>query len=236
MNYKLYIVVYINFYKNMKEKRNGSMSNIKDKMLEFDRILLEQLQEYGFAKKGKHEFRRKQGECLQHISIADNKVRGEDKVHIDVNIGFKYEQLDKIISYLKNEKYDKKWPTADINLFGIIGTNNVYGFYIDEYTDLVQIINDIMSALVNFGFDFLEKCNTVEKFEQMLIKKDKTVQISTFALEKPEWNLLALSILLEHLSVDEIVKEYEPDFMRNKVQWDIAKKRISTYEAIKENL
>ncbi len=217
------------------------MNGIKEKMQLFDNLMLEQLQPYGFKKKKKHEFVRKQGDCLQHIWILDTKVKGEEKVHIYISIGFKYEQVDKLVDYLRMQKYDKKYPTADINVNALMNTDTVFGFYIDVDTDMKPIVNDIINVIVKYGFSFWEKCDTLEKFQNSLINKDADVWPSTFGLNKPEWNYLALAIILGNMSMISVKEVCESGIMKRALRWELdnwetAKKRIDSYEAIKGEL
>lgn len=108
-------------------------------------------------------------------------------------------------------------------------------------TNIVPIINDIVSVLVKYGFEFLEKCDTLEKFQNNLITKEQTVISSTFALNKPAWNLLALAILLENIPVEQVIEQCEQEIMKRGLRWEmdkweIAKKRIDTYEVISRKL
>lgn len=212
------------------------MSSIKEKMIEFDNALYKRLSQYGFSRKRKYQYVRKVDVCQQHVSIQDTKIKGEEKVHIFISVGFKYEEINRIIAYLKGEKYDNKWPTGSINVDSLIDSKKIYSFYIESHTDVNPIINSIISVLEKYAFPFLETCNSLEKFENMLICKNKEVVSSTIGLDKPEWNLLALSIVLEHISVDEVVKEYENDFMSKPVQWEMTKTRIERYDKIKEKI
>lgn len=188
------------------------VQNISEKMKEFDNELLKQLSSYGFKKKKKHLFIRNQEECLQHITILETKIKGEDKVYINICVGFKYEKINRLISIIQNEKYDNRWATANINMSSLMNLSEPYGFYLDEKTDLELIIQQVFYAIKNYALAYFESCDTLEKYEAMLLCKDDNVIKSTYTLKRPEWNLLALAIILERNNIEEIFEEYENDF------------------------
>ncbi len=210
------------------------MNSMNEKMNEFDNFLAILLGEYGFKKKRKHVFIRKQGDCLQHISILETKVRGKSQVHIMVCVGFQYEKIDKVIYFIQNKEYDAKWVTANINIDMLMNTKVPYRFYISENTELKPIIQDILHVVECYALNFWESCNTMEKYEKKLLEKDRIVVKSTAAQKRAEWNLLALAIILGHKTVDEIIEEYEEDFQKNLPLLQVAKERIKQYDVLKE--
>ncbi len=109
-----------------------------------------------------------------------------------------------------------------------------YGFYISEETDLEPIINDIVHAIKEYLLGFLENCDHLEKYEKMLKEMDEKVRISTFALKRPEWNELALAILLSR-NHEEVFEKYRKYFDTNPVLLQVAKDRIKSYDSMKES-
>ncbi len=210
------------------------MQDIREKMKEFDNMLLKQLSCYDFKKKKKHMFIRKQEDCLQHISVLETKVRGESRVYISICVGFTYEKIDRVISFIQNEEYDNRWATANINITSLMNAKTPYGFYLDESTELEPIIKDILFAIESYSLGFLESCNTLDKYEKMLLDRNENVRKSTYTLKRPEWNLLALAIVLGHKTIEEIFEEYEDDFKKNIALLKIAKEKIIEFRAIKE--
>lgn len=211
------------------------MDELAEKMLELDELLLQRLNKYGFKKKRKHVFNRLIGECLQNITIVETKTRGKSEVHICICVGFSYEKVNRLISFIQNKKYDKKWATAGNNLGALIRPKIPYGFYIRETTDLSPIVDDIMHNIEKYAFDFFESCSSLEKYEKMLIDKDENVRSSTSGLKRAEWNLLALALLLNHYDYEEIFEKYKDDFNRNVSLLQVAKERISDYDVVKES-
>lgn len=211
------------------------MDSLTNKMLELDDMLFEKLNKYGFKKKKKHVFRRSVGECQQHISILETKQKGKEEVHISICVGFTYEKINKIISFLQNEKYDKKWATANINISALIGDRKPYGFYISESTDLNPIVQDIVYNIEKYSLSFLDSCDNLEKYEDMLLEKNEKVRNSTYTLKRPEWNLLALSILLHNNEYKIVLENYKEDFEKNMSLLQVAKDRIMKFDVIKES-
>jgi hypothetical protein len=211
------------------------MENITKKMLELDDMLFERLREYGFKKKKKHVFSRKVGECLQHISILETKLKGKAEVHISVCVGFTYEKINKVISFIQNEKYDKKWATANINIASLMESRKPYGFYVSEETNLEPIIQDLVHNIEEYSLSFLDTCDNLEKYEKMLIEMDEKVRNSTYTLKRPEWNLLALSILLNHNEYEEVLEDYKEDFKKNLSLMQVAKEKIKKFDVVKES-
>lgn len=210
------------------------MEIIEKKMLELDNKLLEQLKEYGFHRKKKHVFSRAVGDCIQHIAILETKLKGKAEFYISICVGFTYEKINRLISFIQNEKYDKKWATANINIASLLDSKKPYGFYISEETDLEPIINDIVHAIKEYSLVFLENCDHLERYEKMLKEMDEKVRISTFALKRPEWNELALAILLSR-NHEEVFEKYRKDFDTNPFLLQVAKERIKNYDSMKES-
>ncbi len=190
------------------------MQNIKEKMLQFDEELLKYLSEFGFTKKRRHYFARKINDCIQHISIVETKKKREDKVHISISVGFTYEKINEIISFIQDEKYDARWATASINIGSLMNINVPYCFFMENETDMCPIVQNILLNIKKYAFDFWEGCDTLAKYEDKLLSKDKNVVRSTYTLKRPEWNLLALSLLLKNISVKQIYGEYELDLKK----------------------
>lgn len=210
------------------------MDSLKEKMAELDSMLARLLSDYGFKRKRKLKYVRKNGDCLQHIIITETKVRGVSQVHIKVHVGFKYEKVDKAICFMKNIEYEAKWATASINVGTLMDSKVSLGFYVNESTELEPIVLDIFHVVEKYAFSFLNSCDTLDKYEKMLSERDKDVRMSTFGLKRPEWNLLALAIILGHRSVEEIFEEYEEDFKKNLPLFQVAKERINRYDVRKE--
>jgi hypothetical protein len=105
-----------------------------------------------------------------------------------------------------------------------------YSFYVNESTQLEPIVLDIFHAIEKYAFNFLDSCDTLDKYEKMLIERDKIVRKSTITLKRPEWNLLALAIILEHRKVEDIFEEYKEDFEKNLSLLQVAKERIMKYD------
>ena len=210
------------------------MPSLNEIMVELDGMLAKQLSYYGFKKKRKHVFVRRQGDCLQHISILETKVRGMSQVHIMVCVGFQYEKVDKVISFIQNKKYEAKWGTANINIDTLMDSKVSYGFYVSESTELEPIVLDIFHAIEKYAFTFLNSCDTLDKYEKMLSERDENVRKSTMTLKRPEWNLVALAIILGHRKIEDIFEEYEEDFGKNLPLLQVAKERIMKYDIMAE--
>lgn len=167
---------------------------------------------------------------MQEIAFIPTKTRGKEEVYIDIFAGFNYPELNKVICFLGDEEYKKTMFTAFINITFLINPKKSYGFYIDQFTDVVSIADNILINIEKYVFLFLEKCNTLEKYESMLISKDEAVRRS--ALRPPAWNLLALSLLLNRQNSDEVIEEYYSDFARNIKQLAIAKEQIKNFNRV----
>ena len=202
----------------------------------FKELLLLQLKEYGFGKKKNNLFTRTVNDCVQHISVLETKVRGKNEVHISVSVGFTYEIVNKTISFLQCGQYDNKWATANINLSTLINSNKVYGFFINDETDANTVSENIVGNIKEYAFAFLNDFDDMDKFYQKLYARDSLVRMSTFALKRPEWNLLALSIILHKEVYEEILNDYLEDFVKNKYIIEEVKNRIKSYNVVEESV
>lgn len=176
-----------------------------------DRILQE-LQKFGFKKKRKGYFIRKVQNCTQSVTVLDTKIRNKQEIHVTIGIGFTYEKVNKMVFYLKNKKYDSGWGTGTDNLGTLIGDKKPYGFYINNNTDIENIVDNILFNVKKYAFAFWEECDTLDKFKRKLEEKNNIVHFSTYSLFRPEWNLLALEVLLKGYRFDEIINEYHDFF------------------------
>lgn len=201
---------------------------VKDKLVELDNILGEGLKRFGYRRKRMYRFECKIDGGIQYITYLPTKTRGKEEVYIDIYAGFNYPDLNKIVSFIKNEQWRKGFSSASHNIYILINPKKIYGFYIDQNTDVAPIAENILLNVEKYVFPFLEKCNTLEKFESMLLKKDDLTRRST--LERPEWNLLALSLLLERNNIDDLIKEYYDDFSKNLSLLQVAQEQIKKYD------
>lgn len=208
---------------------------MREKILEFDKLLADELIQFNFKKSGSHKFKRNVNQCIQHISFVTTKIRGKNEIYINIHVGFTYPKLNETICFLKQEKYDKSWSTSSINIDSLINSANVYGFYINETTEFESIVEDILYNIKKYAFPFLDDCNTLEKYETMLMNKDEKVRISTYTLDRPEWNLLAISLLLHPQTCNDVIEEYYNDFKRDLPLLQNAKQKIEEFNiTIKE--
>lgn len=207
-----------------------------EQISELKDLLLSKLNGYGFKKKKKNFFIRKVGDCTQHISILETKTKGIEKIHIRISVGFTYEIVEKAISFIQYKKYDNRWATANINLATLMDSKKTYGFYINNATNVSPIVEDIISNVKEYAFEFWDSCNTMNNFYKKLLSKDEIIRMSTFTLNRPEWNLLALSIILQKDSYDKILNEYQEDFNKNNYVLEQVKERIVKYDVVKERI
>ena len=201
---------------------------VKDKLVELENILGEGLKKFGYRRKRMYRFECKIDRGIQYISYLPTKTRGKEEVYIDIYAGFNYPDLNKIVSFIKNEQWRKGYSSASHNIYVLINPKKIYGFYIDQNTDVAPIAENILLNVEKYVFPFLEKCNTLEKFEAMLLKRDDLTRRST--LERPEWTLLALSLLLERNNIDDLIKEYYEDFSKNLSLLQVAQEQIKKYD------
>lgn len=203
---------------------------MNEKFMELMVLLEEGLKRYGFIRKKKHAYQRKIKGGVQEIAISPTKTRGKDEVHIYVLAGFSYPELNKVICFLRDEEYEKKWFTSFINIAFLINPTKPYGFYIDQFTDVASIADNILTNIEKYVLPFLEKCNTLEKYESMLLSRDEAVRSST--VERSVWNILALSLLLNRQNSDELIEEYYSEFAREIKKLEIAKEQIKKYNPV----
>jgi len=180
-----------------------------------EEMLLVQLGKHGFKKKRRNTFVRKENDCIQHMTILSTKKRGENTALISINIGFTYERINKIIAFIQEERYDNRWATASINLATLINRNEPYNFYINEEQQLDSTVEDITKNIESYAFDFWGKSNKLEKYYDLLKSENEIIRMATFPLKRPEWSLLALSILLKKDSYYEILQIHREDFEKN---------------------
>lgn len=201
---------------------------MKEKIIELDEFLSQELKKYGFKRQRKYTYQCKIEGGIKNISFVTTKTRGKDETHICILVGFSYPELNKLISFLRNESYEKVWMTASINIAFLINPQKTYGFYINQYTDMEAVEKDILLKIEEYAFPFLDKCNTLEKYESMLLRGDEAVCRSTF--RRPEWNLLALSLLLERRNVEDVIGKYYDDFAKNLPLLHAAQEQIKKYD------
>lgn len=216
------------------EKREFFMEVI-EKIKNLQELLLLQLSDYGFEKKRKNVFVRKKNDCIQYITILETKIKNQNKIHINVKIGFSYEIINRIISFIQEKKYEKKWMTANINLGTLINNKEPYGFYISEESEIDCIVENIMYNLVEYAIGFWNDYDDLKKFYTALKEKRSIIEMSTIALKRPEWNLLALSILLEPKSFETILEEYDDVLVKNNFSIEKIKGKNLKYDIVEES-
>ena len=194
-------------------------------------VLLEEgLKRYGFIRKKKYTYHRKIEGGVQEIAISPTKTRGKDEVHIYVFAGFNYPELNKVICFLGDEEYKKTMFTAFINIAFLVNPKKPYGFYIDQFTDVASIADNILTNIEKYVLPFLEKCNTLEKFESMLLSKDEAVRRST--VKRSAWSILALSLLFNRQNSDKVIEEYYSEFAWEIKKLEIAKEQIKKFNQV----
>lgn len=203
---------------------------MKEKLIELDNALMEGLKKYGFSRQKKCTYRRKIEQGMQTIFVSTTKTRGKEEVHIFIFAGFSYPDLNKIIYFIRDEEYDKTKPTALTNISSLVNSKEVYGFYINANTDIVSVVENIILNINNHVLPFLDSCDTLVKYESMLLKKDAVV--SRCILKWPEWSLLALSLLLNRQYSDDVIEEYYSEFARDIKKLEIAKEQIKKFNQV----
>ena len=190
------------------------MSTLKEKIKELDSLLVEKLSVYEVKRKSRLIFYRKVGDCIQHICFVETKIRGVDQIHIAVTVGFTYVELNKLIYFIQNEEY-KVRATSINDMSALVENNEIYRFYISGDTNLIPIVNAIIRDIKKYALDYLDSCNTMEKYRKELIERNEKVRLGIYGLKRPEWNLLALELLLNYDGYKKILEEYETDFKSN---------------------
>lgn len=211
---------------------------MEDKMLPvytLEEKLLQGLQEYGFKKKRKGFLIRKIKDCVQNVTVLDTKIRNKQEVHVSIGIGFTYEKVNKMVFYLRNKKYDSEWGTGSDNLGTFIANKKPYGFYISGNTDIDIVVEDILFNVKKYAFVFWEESDTLEKFKMKLEEKNNNIHFSTYSLFRPEWNLLALEVLLNGDRVEEVIDEYLDFFNKEGHTKEQLLGRIKEYYQEKNN-
>jgi hypothetical protein len=191
------------------------MSDVMKQVSDLERILLERLSENGFRKKRANVFIRKEKECTQHVSVLVTKTRGEDSAHIRPTVGFTYEAVNRIIYALQSKAYDSKRVTAHISMETLIDRKEPYDFYITRESGVSDIADILVNDIREYAFIFWESCNSYEKYYSLLREKNEFIRKSTYSLKRPEWNLLALALLLNQTDYRDILNEYKEDFGNN---------------------
>ncbi|MCM1127894.1 MAG: hypothetical protein NC429_15665 [Lachnospiraceae bacterium] len=209
---------------------------MKEKLIELIDLLNEGLKRYGFLKKRKYTYQRKIEGGLQQITFSLTKIRGKEETLMDVYTGFNYPELNKVICFLGDEEYKKTMFTAFINVGFLINPREPYKFYITQFTDVVPIAENILTNIEKVALPFLETCNTLEKYESMLLGRNEAVRRSSVRIWA--WDLLALSLLLNRQNSDELIEEYRSEFEKNVYARNInlpetAKEQIKKYNQFK---
>ena len=155
------------------------------------------------------------GDCIQHICFVETKIRGVDQIHIAVTVGFTYVELNKLIYFIQNEEY-KVRATSINDMSALVENNEIYRFYISGDTNLIPIVNAIIRDIKKYALDYLDSCNTMEKYRKELIERNEKVRLGIYGLKRPEWNLLALELLLNYDGYKKILEEYD-DFLSKPV-------------------
>jgi len=74
----------------------------------------------------------------------------------------------------------------------------------------------------------------MNSFYEKLLNKDKVIRTSTVTLNRPEWNLLALTIILQKDSYEKILDEYQEDFNKRNYVLEQIIERIVKYDVVRE--
>lgn len=201
---------------------------MKEKLLELDSLLSEGLKRHGYVRKKKYTYQRKIDQGVQEISFVSTKTRGKEEAHINIFAGFNYPELNEIVYFIRDEQYDRAMYTTYINIATIINPKKTYGFYINQSTDVKSVAEDILMNIKKYVLLFLDKCNTLEKYESMLLSKEEIVRRST--LKPPEWNLLALSLFFGRKTYNDLIKEYYNDFAKNMPLLQRAQEQIEKFD------
>ena len=115
---------------------------------------------------------------------------------------------------MKEKEYDNRWHTTSVNLSTLIDNNAPYGFNINERTTVSTVVDNIVYNIESYSMPFWDENDDLIKFYENLVQKKYMTTIATMALNKPEWNLLALSILLDRDSSTRIIDEYALEFQK----------------------
>lgn len=186
------------------------MSSIKEVFNNIFNDLQKVFEKDGFKKKDSKTLIRCQENCNQYITILFNKVKGSESGYLQYNIQYSFESINKIVAYLKERQYDKKWVTGSVNLSTLVQNGKVFRHFIDLSTDTNYIVNEVYQLTKNYAYKFLDDYNTVDKFIKGLEENNNIVSLSTAALNKREWNMIASYLLLkENDKIKKVIEAWE---------------------------
>ncbi len=200
------------------------MESLEEKYKEFLELLGEYVHKYNFKNKRKGYYQRKIGECIQYIQITSTKTRQKDEIHIMPIVGFEYVKLDKVIAFLKNRHYEKGFGTGSLTFSCLRDDNKTYAFYIDGNTDIFPIVSVIVDNIEKYALDYLDSCSTLKKYENMLLTEKEKMTYS--AVMKYEWNLLAVSLVLQRNNYNRIMEDYKTDLSKDRIAFNNVQERI----------
>ena len=207
---------------------------MKEKINELDNLLAIKLSDYGFKRTKKSTYIKNVNEGVYGINLSTTKVKGKDKIHVYVMLSFDFERLNNLIMYLMNDYSYKGWKTIAINAVNIVPDDNVFGFYVEKDTNLELIVNLIIKAFEKYGLHIFDDIDTCEKFQKKLYEDNKS--IINWLVYKQEWYFLALAVMKNNYSIDDIIEKFINEFSNIDGTIEELRKRISYDEKVKEIL
>ncbi len=205
---------------------------MKEKIKELDFLLAKKLLNYGFKRKKKNTYIRNAGEGVYGISLAETKVKGQEKIHVYIMLTLNFEHLNNLIMYLSNDYSYEGWESIAVNAVNILQGDNPFGFYIGKDTNLEFVVNKLIENIETYCLHIFDDIDTYKKLQSKLYTDDKS--IINWLVFKQEWYFLALAIMLGNYSVNDVLEKYCDEFKSTVGTFEEFIKRINDKEKIQE--
>lgn len=176
------------------------------------------VKEMGFDLKKKRSFVKKTKECDQELNIQFRYIKGQEAGYIALFPNITFENIGKMIAFIKSENYKKGWPTVAANIGNLQENKEYLEYPLVLTSDFQGIINLLMNQIVNIAKPFWDEYSTLDNLINGYEKCDTRLTVGGNSYI---WNLVA-AYCLKH--------DYEKAIVTLK-NWDVGKPSADLIDA-----
>lgn len=176
----------------------------------------------GFKLKNNRIFFRKVNDCKQELVVSFRYIKGTESGYVTVTPNFSYENIEKIVSYLKGEQFKKGWPTAAANIGNLRPQREFIEWPLTLTTDVNELSKLINEYIKDYAFPFWNDYSSIENLINGYENQDPRLTLNGSGYR---WRMVAANYILKRIDLaKDILKKWLKDEPLNKVLKDALQK------------
>jgi hypothetical protein len=169
----------------------------------------------GFKLKNNRLFFRKVNDCKQELVVSFRYIKGTESGYVTVTPNFSYENMEKIVSYLKGEQFKKGWPTAAANIGNLRPQRVFVEWPLTLTTDVITLGKLISEYIKDYALPFWNDYSSIENLIKGYESQDPRLTLNGSGYR---WRMVAANYILQRIDLaKDIIKNWSSDEPLNQV-------------------